>query len=324
MNTASSLADVGLPSGIGRVRRNVPLSSLCSWRIGGPADIVVEPDGTDAVRRLLEYVNQHGVPLVVIGAGSNILFDDAGLRGIVLRIGESLSGFDCDAGGVTALAGAWLPRMALAAAAAGLAGLEHLAGVPGTLGGSVAMNAGMPEAPIGGMVAWADAVDMAGNAVRFRGDECRFGYRTSRFLDGRHIVLGARLSCRGDDQAAVRARTTAVLKERRGKYPLDQPSAGSVFLRDPSRPAEYGPPGLLVEKAGLKGAREGGAVVSDRHANFIVNAGGATSADVLRLIRRIRLAVHGSTGYWLKCEIRYVAPDGSTRPADGAEGGTQT
>jgi len=149
----------------------------------------------------------------------------------------------------------------------------------------------------------------------FEASDCLFGYRTSRFAGGSAIVVGARLRAVADDPAAVRARAADLAAERRLKFPLDLPSAGSVFLRSAGIPA----PGRAIEEAGLKGASVGGAAVSGKHANFIVNTGRATSADVLSLVRRVRLAVHAKTGYWMRTEVKYVRPDGVEESPVGAE-----
>jgi len=306
---------MNLPNDMGAVRRDAPLAPLSTWRIGGPADLLVEPDSERAVESAVRFAAARRLPLVVIGAASNILFDDAGVRGMVLRLAGMMSARRFDGEMIDAQAGAMLPALARAAADAGLAGLEDLAGVPGTLGGAIAMNGGVPEHPIGARVAEVRTVGRDGLRRVFEESDCRFGYRTSRFAGGSEIVVGARLRAAADDPAAVRARTAALAGERRRKFPLDVPSAGSVFLRS----AEIPSPGRAIEEAGLKGKAVGAAAVSGKHANFIVNTGGATSADVLSLIRQVRLAVRAATGYWMKTEVRYVRPDGVEESPAGAE-----
>jgi UDP-N-acetylmuramate dehydrogenase len=302
-----------IPEGIGAVRRHAPLAPISSWRIGGTADILVEPDSEAAVAAAVRFAADNRIPLVVIGAASNLLFDDAGVRGMVLRVAGALSDFSFSGGFIRAQAGVMMPRLAEEAARAGLAGFEDLAGIPGTLGGTLTMNGGLPEHPVADRVVEVRTIGFDGQPRRYSASECMFGYRASRFAAGGEIVVAAGLAAGMDDPAAIRARMKAHAESRRNRLPLDKPSAGSVFRRSPGIPA----PGRTIEETGLKGARIGDAIVSDKHANFILNLGHASSADVLALVDLVRFAVHARTGHWLETEVRYVRPDGIvTSPAN--------
>lgn len=298
---------------------DVPLASLCSWRIGGPADLLVEPRTVGRVAETVRFARRHGIPLLVIGQGTNLLFDDAGLRGIVLRVGRSLSRLSIEGERLVAEGGIWVPRLAREAARAGLAGLEHMIGIPGTLGGLVLMNGGSRRKGVGDNVVHVTVVDREGEVAVLGREECRFSYRHSALQERGTVVVEVELKCLKGDPRQIRHEMLLDLRERRRKFPLKEPNCGSVFLSTERMHATVGPPGKIIEEAGLKGARIGGAEVSRRHANFIVNRGGASSRDVLALIGAVRRTVRERIGFELECEVRYVSPGGEVMPADRAE-----
>lgn len=298
---------------VGAVRTDVLLSGLGSWRIGGPADWLVQPDTPEQLAVLLQRLKQLGLPWVMIGQGTNLLFDDTGLRGAAVQLGPGFARCRIDGDRICAGAALWVPALARCAQKHGLAGFEHIIGIPGSLGGLLVMNGGSNRRAIGEQVETLSLVDFEGRPRQVAAAECDFDYRTSN-LAGQGLVFEACLRGTPAAPAAIRRAMLADLRARR-RFPRKQPNCGSVFLSSSEMHAEVGPPGLLIEQAGLKGARIGGAMVSPRHANFIVNAGGASCRDVLSLIALVRSEVERRTGYLMACEVRYVAPDGRMMPA---------
>ena len=300
---------------VGRCRFQEPLSRHATWRIGGPADLLVEPETAGQVARTVAFAHEHALPLVVIGQGSNLLFADAGVRGVVLKIGDRMGRIRISKDRIFAGGGAWVPGLAFRAMRAGLAGFEHIIGIPGTLGGLVLMNGGSHRRGIGDNVVRVWTVEADGSEAVLDQAACRFGYRHSALQERGAVVVRVELQGEPGDPRQIRAAMLADLRERRHKFPRKQPNCGSVFLSTAEMHATVGPPGRIIEQAGLKGLQIGGAEVSPRHANFIVNRGGATAADVLALIGRVRQEVASRIGFELCCEVRYVDPTGRIRPA---------
>jgi UDP-N-acetylmuramate dehydrogenase len=201
---------------------------------------------------------------------------------------------------------------------AGLSGLEHAIGVPGTLGGLILMNGGSRRQGIGSHVERVWAVGYDGGLKEYDRDACRFAYRHSALQQAEVIVVQARLRLDKGDPKAIRREMLAIMKARRNKFPLRQPNCGSVFLSDPAMYETVGPPGKVIEDCGFKGFRIGDAMIPHLHANFIVNLGQARSADVLAIIRRVRKGVLERTGFELLCEVRYLSTKGQLLPAHKA------
>ncbi|MFW6061599.1 MAG: UDP-N-acetylmuramate dehydrogenase [Planctomycetota bacterium] len=313
---------------VGRTRRDEPLAPHSSWRIGGPAELWVEPGSIGQLARLVRLARQADLPLIVVGAGSNILFADEGIRGVVCCIGRRMSRVEICGNRLRCQAGVAVPRLARIAQQAALAGLEYAVGIPGTLGGLICMNGGSLGGTIGESVRQVRIVTPAAEVQSVSREWCRFGYRCSAFQQGPcRIVAGAELELQPGSRRAIHARMLQILRERRAKYPRIRllPNCGSVFKSDPAVYERFGPPGKVVEDTGCKGWRVGGAEVSPQHANFIVNRGGARAADVLELIARVGQAVERRTGFALRCEVRYASPDGQITPASQrlAVGGRQ-
>ncbi len=304
---------------VGAAYYDEPLSRHCSWQIGGPVDLLVEPRNSNQVSAIVGFAAGHGIPLLVIGQGTNLLFDDRGVRGIVLKIGSAMDHFVIEGNRIVAEAGAWVPEVSRRAAKAGLAGLEHAIGIPGTLGGLVLMNGGSHRKGIGDNVRRVWIVGSDGREAILTRAECAFSYRHSALQDSGGVVVKVELECEQGDPALVRREMIGDLRERRRKFPRKQPNCGSVFLSTAEMHATVGPPGKIIEEAGLKGTRIGHAQVSAQHANFIVNLGGATSGDVLSLIAHIRRVVFEKIGFDMHCEVRYVCTDGRIVPADQAK-----
>jgi len=198
---------------------------------------------------------------------------------------------------------------------AGLAGLEHTIGIPGTIGGLVLMNGGSQRKGIGENVRRVEVVSCEGRAVVLNREECAFSYRRSALQGTGVVVVRVELECERQDSREIRRLMLDDLRERRRKFPRKVPNCGSVFLSTSEMHASVGPPGKIIERAALKGARIGDAEVSHQHANFIVNHGSASSRDVLALIAHIRQVVNRQIGFNLCCEVRYVSPEGVIMPA---------
>ncbi len=294
------------------------LARHCSWKIGGPADLLVEAETTEQVSNLIAFVRARQIPLVVIGQGTNLLFDDAGVRGVVLKLGAAFSRIKISGNIVTAEAGVWVPQLARLAMRAGLAGLEHCSGIPGTLGGLVLMNGGSQRKGIGENIRRVWVVDSHGCPQVLTPVDCEFSYRSSALQRRGDVVVKVELECPSGDIADIRHAMVSDLRERRRKFPRKVPNCGSVFLSTGEMHEAVGPPGKIIEEAGLKGTRIGAAEISQQHANFILNTGHASSSDVLALIAQVRKSVAQNIGFELRCEVHYVSPQGVVIPADKA------
>lgn len=294
---------------VGHATWGAKLSRHCFWRIGGSADLMVEPGNVDQVRTALSALHELDLPYVVIGEGSNLLFDDAGVRGVVLKIGYRLSRVSIQGGEIDAEAGVYVPTLARKTARAGLTGLEHIVGIPGTLGGLLVMNGGSQRNAIGANVVRVWVVGSDGTLEEIDREECHFSYRNSSLQEGGKVIVRAQLSCQEKDPKLVRHEMLQIMRSRRGKFPLNLPNCGSVFLSNDDLHAKWGPPGKLIEDSGLRGYRIGNAQVSTRHCNFIVNLGNASSAEVMELARLVAQKVYERTGARLQCEVKYVKPD---------------
>lgn len=286
----------------GRVQLDAPVGRFTSLGVGGPADALVAPETADEAMALVALCAEHGLPLHVLGGGFNTLVLDGGIEGVVMR-SHRLRALALDPDGRTldAEAGVSHSQVVRLCAQRGLAGLEFGAGIPGTVGGWVTMNAGVPGREAGSLVTEvAVATPRQGRQV-IGSAGLRFVYRGVLGLPEGSVVLAARFRLEPSDRDSVRAEIDRQLAHRRGTQPIDQPSCGSVFKNPPGDHA-----GRLIEAAGLKGAREGGAQISSLHANFIVNCGGATASDVLALVRRAQDAVLEHAGIALEPEVRIV------------------
>ena len=296
-----------LPETAGRrffIRHDFPLSRVTSFHIGGNADLAVYPADAEAFAYALDAVVQAGVPYTVIGNGSNTLVRDSGFRGVVF-VTTDMRRVTIDGTRLTGGCGVLLGSVGTNASRAGLAGAEFANGIPGTLGGAVYMNAGAYGGQLADIVCETVCYDLDAKQVLHLDNAAQhFGYRHSVFMEKNYIILSATLQLTKDEPDAIRARMNDYLARRREKLPLEYPSAGSVFKRPEGHFA-----GKLIEDAGLKGLRVGGAEVSPKHAGFIVNVGGATARDVLELIERIREKVYAMSGVTLECEIRTIGED---------------
>lgn len=309
-----------LAQGVGRMEFGSMLCNYTTWKIGGPADVLIEPSGIEGFVRLLEFIREKGIPYIVIGDGSNVLFADEGFRGAVIRIGRAMSRVTINGPRICAQAGIAVPRLARLAGAAGLCGIEHTSGIPGTLGGLAAMNGGSLRQSIGDVIERVQCVDESGRVIELAQGECDFSYRHSLFLSKPWIITDVVMKLRQEDRDEILGRMLHILRERRSKFPRRLPNCGSVFKSDAALHEKCGPPGWIIEQLGFKGFCVGGAQVSRQHANFIINTGHATAADILKLIDIIRKKAHERMGVWLECEVRYIYPDGRIVQAHEAVG----
>lgn len=286
-----------------QILEDEPMARHTTFRVGGPADVLFLPEGADQLIAALEAARSAGVPAHVIGNGSNLIVRDGGIRGLVIAIGEGMSEITRRGDTICAQAGAALAKVAAFAQAEGLAGLEFASGIPGTLGGGCAMNAGAYGGQLSDVLI--DARVLLDGSVRtLSRDEMRMGYRTSLPLREGGIVLSARFALTPDAPEAIAGRMRDLNARRRDKQPLNLPSAGSTFKRPEGHFA-----GALIEQAGLKGRAVGGAQVSPKHAGFIVNTGGATAADILALIGIVQDEVKARSGIALETEVRVLGED---------------
>lgn len=293
-----------------RVKRDAPLHDLTTFRVGGPADWLVEPRTSEETTAALALARQHGVPVTILGGGSNVLVADAGVRGLVVRPrGGEVHRVADDR--VRAEAAVTINRLVRWCITHGAAGLEAWAGTPGTVGGAIFGNAHFGGRPIGEHVTEVRLVSRDGAIRDVAAADMAFGYDRSRLQDSGEVLLWAEFRVGPGDPAAMRATARQSLAYRKRTQPLDTPSAGCIFQNpDPARDrVPDGIPwsaGALVDRAGLKGTRVGGARVSPSHGNFIVNDGSATAREIRTLIERCRVAVEDRFGVQLRDEIVYL------------------
>lgn len=285
-----------------RVRFAVPMARHTSLRVGGPADAVAAPADRAELGALLELARECHVPHHILGRGFNVLVRDGGLDGIAIQLGRFRSLGERPGGLLRAESGVSHSQLTRFCVERGLAGLEFGSGIPGTVGGWLAMNAGIGVREAKDVVREVEVMAPSGRGIRHLGrDDLHFGYRALRGLAPGSAILSGLLAVRPSDPTLVRDEVDRLLARRAGSQPLDVPSCGSVFKNPRGDFA-----GRLIEAAGLKGARVGGAEISRRHANFIVNRGGATARDVLALVERAREAVEAASGVRLETEVRIL------------------
>lgn len=282
-----------------KVSLNEPMSKHTTFRIGGPADVFIVPSDSESLAKVCSFCSENEIKYLVVGNGSNLLVSDKGIRGAVIKSGER-GEIKVDGEIITASAGANLSLVCEAARKNNLTGLEFAYGIPGSVGGAVYMNAGAYGGEIKDVVTKTYHTDgcKEGN---FSTAELDFGYRHSAYTGTNIAITKVEFTLKKGDYDAINARMTELITRRRTKQPLEYPSAGSVF----KRPEGYYA-GALIEECGLKGTQIGGAMVSVKHAGFIINAGGATCSDVLALVDKIKSTVLKEKGVSLECEIKAV------------------
>ena len=277
------------------------MSRHTSFRIGGPADYFVEPASVDELAGVLSLARQEKVPFFIVGNGSNLLVSDEGFRGMIVHTGGSLRSISVEGDVIYAQAGALLGAVAGAALEAELTGMEFAAGIPGTLGGAVCMNAGAYGGEMKDILLDAEVLTQDGERLVIPVEELDLSYRHSIIFEKNYIVLAAHIRLSRGDKTQIRNRMNELAGARKEKQPLEYPSAGSTF----KRPEGYFA-GKLIQDAGLKGYTVGGAQVSEKHSGFVINRGGATAEEVRFLIRQVRSKVKQQFGVELEPEVRML------------------
>jgi len=283
-----------------RVRCAMPLAELTSFRIGGPADLFVTVEDEAELMHAKAAAYRAGLPCLCLGAGTNLLVSDRGVRGLVVRLGDGFGKIKIDGTKVVAGAAAAFGALVQAVVDQGLEGLEFGEGIPGTVGGGLVMNAGAFGGEIAKVVTLVHGVSEAGEALALTRDEVKFTYRRTE-LPAHFVITRVDFELARGDRAQLMARVAELKARRASRQPRGVPNAGSIFKNPPGKFA-----GKLLEGAGLKGTRLGGAAFSDQHANFIVNLGGAQAAEVRALIDMARNKVKEQSGVWLEPEVKLV------------------
>ncbi|MBO6115138.1 MAG: UDP-N-acetylmuramate dehydrogenase [Lachnospiraceae bacterium] len=277
-----------------------PLKKHTTMRVGGKAKYVFFPKNTDELKAVIDYSKDNNERYIVIGNGSNIIFTDAGYDGIVIKIYNLMSDISVEGDLLAAQAGSILSKLANVARDNELTGMEFAAGIPGTLGGAVVMNAGAYGGEMKDIIEYVDILLKDGTIKRFSNNEMNFGYRKS-IIDSDMIVISAGIRLSKGVKSDIEARMFELKEKRTSKQPLDYPSSGSTFKRPEGHFAAK-----LIEDAGLKGYRVGGAMVSPKHSGFVINYDNATAEDVLKLIDDVRDTVNDKFGVLLEPEVKII------------------
>ena len=278
-----------------------PMAGHTTFRIGGPADCLVELESEEQLIRVQNYLNKIELPYFILGNGSNLLVSDEGYRGVVLRIGSGMNRISVNGCELTAEAGATMAQVARVAMEHGLTGLEFASGIPGTVGGGVVMNAGAYDGEMSQVVKQVRVVSRTGESMELDNETMEFGYRKSSIREHCFIVTKVVFQLQTGEREQIKAKMEELVARRREKQPLEYPSAGSTFKRPCGHFA-----GKLIMDAGLRGYQCGGAKVSEKHCGFVVNAGGATAKDVRRLIQDVQEIIQDKFNVNLETEVLFL------------------
>ena len=287
--------------GAGIFLTDEPMSRHTTFRTGGPADIYIEPSGVEELKQVLDICREGNVAYTIIGNGSNLLVGDGGYRGVLISFGKPFAQVTIEGAQVRTGAGALLSAVAKQVLNASLTGFEFAAGIPGTIGGAVVMNAGAYGGELCQVLREATVLTPEGEVKTLLAEELELGYRTSCVQKNGYIVLEAVLQLQPGNADDIRAVMDALASKRREKQPLEYPSAGSTFKRPEGHFA-----GRLIQDAGLRGFRVGGAQVSEKHCGFVINRDHATSADILSLCRQVQEKVKAQFGVELELEVKLL------------------
>lgn len=281
---------------------NAPMNKYTSFKTGGPAKLLVMPDGETCLAGIVKLCKNNGLKYCVLGNGSNVLVTDSGFDGVIIKIGSHMSSISLtDDNTIMCSAGTQLKTLCMFALDNSLSGLEFAYGIPGTLGGAAFMNAGAYGGEMKDVLVSCNHIDSDGNLGSIEGADLNLGYRHSVYSDNGYIVTSALLKLKKGDKNEIKKAMDDKLMRRREKQPLEYPSAGSTF----KRPEGYFA-GALIEECGLKGYSVGGAQVSEKHAGFVINKGCATSSDILNLIEHIQKTVYERYEVMLEPEVRIL------------------
>ena len=278
-----------------------PMKDHTSFKVGGPADIFIEPDDTDELVKAVKSLKEHKIPYYIIGNGSNLLVSDKGIRGAVVKIGEKFSKVDIEVERIIAECGILLSTLSKIAARSSLAGMEFASGIPGALGGAVAMNAGAYGGEMKDIIEWVEVLDQEYKLKRIPGSEMEFGYRKSVVEPRGYIALRCCLKLKQGNPEVINSIMADLTEKRRTKQPLHLPSAGSTF----KRPEGYFA-GKLIEDSGLRGFSHGGAQISELHCGFVVNRGNASAQEIYELIRHVQKTVYEKFHVKLDTEVKML------------------
>lgn len=276
-----------------------PMSHYTSFKVGGPAEHIVLPRDYSQVAQVISYCNSNGIKWNVMGRGTNLLVSDAGVKGVVIAIEENLAEVRVAGTTIVAQAGASLPRVSSIARASRLTGLEFASGIPGSVGGAVAMNAGAYEGEMKDVLRRVIAVNPQGEFVTYSVEDMELGYRTSAFQSNGAVILEAEMELAEGDCDKIQEKITEYTRRRRDKQPLDKASAGSTFKRPPGYYA-----GQLIDSANLRGICLGGAAVSEKHCGFIINDNQASAQEIYDLIKKVKAEVKAKHNVDLEPEVK--------------------
>ena len=284
---------------------HAPMSEHTTFKIGGAADVLIFPSSAEEVAKIFKLVDLFDLPCVILGNGSNVLVRDKGIRGVVVKFTEKFFGdIRCEGQRLTACAGAKLKDVSTVAAENSLTGLEFACGIPGSIGGAIFMNAGAYDGEMKNVIASVKAVNRNGELIEFSGASLQLGYRRSIFQENGCAICEVEMIMQRGNIDDIKNKIADFTARRESKQPLDLPSAGSTFKRPKGHFA-----GTLIDKTGLKGLRVGGAMVSKKHAGFVVNTGNATAQDVLNLIEEVKRRVYEFHGVTLSPEVRIIGEE---------------
>ena len=284
----------------GQMLLNEPMDRHTTFRVGGPADYYRMPTA-ETLPKTISLLKEYQIPVTVIGNGSNLLVSDAGIRGAVVEIGRRMSDISVEGETITARAGAMLSQVAVKAYKNGLSGMEFAAGIPGSVGGAVVMNAGAYGGEIKDILVFADVLDKDGEIKTFTNEQLEFGYRQSIISKQNYVAVCAKLRLHKAEPQAVKKKMEDLKERRISKQPLEFPSAGSAF----KRPEGYFA-GKLIMDAGLSGFSIGGAKVSEKHCGFVINQGGASASDIYAVICHVQKTVKEQFGVKLQTEVKLI------------------
>jgi UDP-N-acetylmuramate dehydrogenase len=286
---------------IGLIKENESLANHTTWKIGGPADVLIEPDSLDSLKRLMKLINTYQIPWRVIGRGSNLLVADGGIEGVVIKLGKGLDHLEIDDDKIRVGGGYPLIKLATVISRQGLSGLEFAGGIPGSVGGAVFMNAGAHGSDISNILKETLVLFPNGNLEWIKGKDMGFSYRTSRLQQEKGICVEAVFQLEKGEKEAIVKHMQANKDYRRESQPWTHPTCGSVF-RNPL--PDYA--GQLIEEAGLKGFQIGGAQISTMHANFIVNVDQAKAEDVVNLISHVKKTIKAKHNIDIETEVEMI------------------
>ena len=284
-----------------QIRVREPMSRHTTFRAGGPADYYVEPETRQELAAVLDLCRQWGMPYYILGNGSNLLVGDKGYRGVMVALGKPWAEVEAEGCKIRAGAGALLSAAARLALKENLTGMEFASGIPGTVGGAVVMNAGAYGSELSDVLGQVMALTPEGQVQRFSSAELELGYRTSCVCSRRYVVLEAEFILSVGEGAAIRQRMEELAARRRARQPLEYPSAGSTFKRQPGYFA-----GKLIQEAGLSGFSVGDAQVSEKHCGFVINRGEAAASDILMVCREVQSRVLEYSGVELELEVKLL------------------